>query len=169
MQVDNGKEFKGALLILLRKYGIQIINGAPRTPQTQGLVEQTNGVVEAKLRAWKMDNGSTEWADGLLEVTLAMNTQKHSTIGCVPAELLFRERTLYIDWLNSQKRKDITIGVAQEDPTQAPIFALSPSSSQGSRIDIGIHSGNSQITMRISPESGRSEISLRISPPPQSS
>jgi transposase InsO family protein len=97
MQSDNGKEFKGALLILLRKYGIQIINGAPRSPQTQGLVEQANGVVEAKLRAWKMDNGSTEWADRILEVTLAMNTQKHSTIGCAPAELLFRERTSYID------------------------------------------------------------------------
>lgn len=77
MQADNGKEFKEALLILLRKYGIQIINGAPRSPQTQGLVEQANGVVETKLRAWKMDNGSTEWANGILEVTLAMNTQVH--------------------------------------------------------------------------------------------
>jgi hypothetical protein len=89
MQADNGKEFKGALLILLRKYGIQVINGAPRSPQTQGLVEQANGVVEAKLRAWKMDHGSMEWKDGLLEVMLAMNTQIHSTIGCAPAELLF--------------------------------------------------------------------------------
>jgi transposase InsO family protein len=60
MQADNRKEFKGALLILLRKYGIQVINGAPRSPQTQGLVEQANGVVEAKLRAWKMDHGSME-------------------------------------------------------------------------------------------------------------
>jgi hypothetical protein len=62
MQSDNGKEFKGALLILLRKFGTQIINGAPRSPQTQaqGLVEQANGVVETKLRAWKMDNRSTE-------------------------------------------------------------------------------------------------------------
>jgi hypothetical protein len=34
MQCDNGKEFKGALLILLRKYGIQIVNGALRSPQT---------------------------------------------------------------------------------------------------------------------------------------
>mgnify|MGYP001569234141 FL=1 len=60
MQADNGKEFKGALLILLRKYGIQVINGAPRSLQTQGLVEQANGVVEAKLRALKMDHGSTQ-------------------------------------------------------------------------------------------------------------
>ena len=31
MQSNNGKEFKGALLILLWKYGIKIINGAPRS------------------------------------------------------------------------------------------------------------------------------------------
>jgi hypothetical protein len=36
-----------------------------------------------------MDHGSTEWKDGLLKVTLAMNTQIHSTIGCAPAKLLF--------------------------------------------------------------------------------
>ena len=122
MQADNGKEFKGALLLLLRKYGIQVVNGAPRSPQTQGLVEQANGVVEAKLRAWKMDHGSKEWKDGLLEVTLAMNTQIHSTIGCAPAELLFRDRSSHIDWLNSQARKDLSIGVEQEDPTIGPIF-----------------------------------------------
>ena len=51
VQADNGKAFKGALLILLRKYGIQVVNGAPRSPQIQGLVEQANGVVETKLRA----------------------------------------------------------------------------------------------------------------------
>ncbi|KFY44142.1 hypothetical protein V495_03620 [Pseudogymnoascus sp. VKM F-4514 (FW-929)] len=43
MQADNGKEFKGALLLLLRKYGIQVVNRAPQSPQTQGLVEQANG------------------------------------------------------------------------------------------------------------------------------
>ncbi|KFY75310.1 hypothetical protein V499_04706 [Pseudogymnoascus sp. VKM F-103] len=122
MQADNGKEFKGALLLLLRKYGIQVVNGAPRSPQTQGLVEQANGVVENKLRAWKMDHGSTEWKDGLLEVTLAMNTQIHSTIGCAPAELLFRERSSYINWLDSQAQKDLTIGIEQEDPAMGPIF-----------------------------------------------
>ncbi|KFZ20396.1 hypothetical protein V501_00163 [Pseudogymnoascus sp. VKM F-4519 (FW-2642)] len=73
-----------------------------------------------------MDHGSTEWKDGLLEVILAINTQIHSTIGCAPAELLFRERSSYIDWLNSQARKDLSIGVEQEDPTLAPIFESEP-------------------------------------------
>lgn len=103
---------------------------------------------------------------------MAINTQKHSTIGCAPAELLFRERTSYIDWLNSHARKDLNIGIKQEDPTQALIYALSPSRSPsargGSRIDIGIQPGNSQVIMRISPEAG-SEINLPITPPIQSS
>ncbi|RFU36327.1 hypothetical protein B7463_g118, partial [Scytalidium lignicola] len=60
MQCDNGKEFKGAFLILLCKYGIRVINGKLRSLQTQGLIEQANGVVEVKIRAWKMDNGFTE-------------------------------------------------------------------------------------------------------------
>jgi hypothetical protein len=98
-----------------------------------------------------MDNGSTEWADRILEVTLAMNTQKHSTIRCTPTELLFRERISYINWLNSHVHKDLTIGVTQEDPTQEPIYTLSLSLSSPAsipRIDIGIRSRtNSQITM----------------------
>ncbi|RFU28490.1 hypothetical protein B7463_g7831, partial [Scytalidium lignicola] len=181
VQCDNGREFKGALLILLRKYGIRVINGKPRSPQTQGLVEQANGVVEAKIRAWKMDNGSTEWADGLVEVTLAINTQKHSTIECTPVELLFRDRGTYIDWLDSQKRKDITIGVPQEDESQPPICVLSPEISpiittqsdipidpqlheDHSTVNINIQSQQrSQVTMRISPETS-SEINVRITP-----
>ncbi|RFU29648.1 hypothetical protein B7463_g6705, partial [Scytalidium lignicola] len=67
VQYNNGKEFKGAFLIILCKYGIRIINGKPRTPQTQGLVEQANG-------------------------------------------------------LDSQKHKDLTIEVLQEDPNQPSIF-----------------------------------------------
>jgi hypothetical protein len=72
-----------------------------------------------------MDHGSIEWKNGLLEVTLAMNTQIHSIIGYALATLLFRERSSYIDWLNSQARKDLTIGVQQEDLMLAPILESS--------------------------------------------
>ncbi|KFY30928.1 hypothetical protein V494_08032 [Pseudogymnoascus sp. VKM F-4513 (FW-928)] len=70
MQADDGKEFKGALLILLRMYGIQVVNGAPQSPQTQGLVEQANGVVEAKLRAWKWTMGQQNGRMGYLRSRL---------------------------------------------------------------------------------------------------
>jgi hypothetical protein len=39
LQCDNGKEFKGVLLVLLQEYGIRIINGRPQIPSTQSLVE----------------------------------------------------------------------------------------------------------------------------------
>lgn len=64
-----------ALPILLRKHGIKVVNWAPRSPQIQCAVGQANG--------------STGWADGLLDVTVAMNTQKYSPICCALAELLF--------------------------------------------------------------------------------
>jgi len=35
LQFDNGREFKGVLLILHKKYGVKVINGRPRTPSTQ--------------------------------------------------------------------------------------------------------------------------------------
>jgi hypothetical protein len=51
LQCDNRKEFKGALLILLRQYGIKIVYRAPRTLYVQGLVEQANGTIERKIGA----------------------------------------------------------------------------------------------------------------------
>ena len=39
IQCDNGREFKGVLLILVKQYGIQVINSRPQNPSTQGLVE----------------------------------------------------------------------------------------------------------------------------------
>ena len=50
IQYDNGKEFKGILLILLKQYGIKILNRRLRYPQIQGLVEQANRVMKTKFR-----------------------------------------------------------------------------------------------------------------------
>ncbi len=48
LQCDNRKEFKGALLQVLKKHGIKLVNGNPLSLQTQGLVEQGNGVSRTK-------------------------------------------------------------------------------------------------------------------------
>ena len=48
-QSDNGSEFKGALLILLRRYGVKVINSRPHYPQLQGLIKQANGFIKKKL------------------------------------------------------------------------------------------------------------------------
>ena len=57
VQADNGKEFKSVLKLLLLLHRIKIKNGRPRTPRTQGLVEQANGTVKEKILAWKLENG----------------------------------------------------------------------------------------------------------------
>ena len=49
VQSDNSKKFKGIMKGLLLRYGIQIINGRPRTPRTQRLVERANGTVKRKI------------------------------------------------------------------------------------------------------------------------
>ena len=57
VQADNGREFKGALKLLLVAHRVKIINGRPRTPRTQGLVEQVNRTVKEKILVWKLENG----------------------------------------------------------------------------------------------------------------
>ena len=80
IQSDNGKEFKGAVAILCKRLKIKVINGRPRHPQTQGLVEQANGVAKTKINAWMADTGSKYWPDALSIVEAQMNNQKHTSL-----------------------------------------------------------------------------------------
>lgn len=57
IQSDNSTEFLGVYLELLRIYRIKVINGRPRTPRTQGLVEQANGIVKKKIASWTRTHG----------------------------------------------------------------------------------------------------------------
>lgn len=130
IQCDNGSEFKGALLILLRRHGIQCINGNPRSPQTQGLVEQGNCVVEAKIRAWKMDNRSSNWADALTEVALAINSQVHSVLGRAPYDVVFRQGTRPDGWLTVHERQQARVpnedGTSEAESTIQEVDNQSP-------------------------------------------
>ena len=93
VQSDNGREFKGAFKELLLRYGIRIINGRPRTPRTQGLVEQANGTVKQKIIAWKRENGVAGWAMGLPAVALQMNWTVHRAIKKMPYKVAFGQET----------------------------------------------------------------------------
>ena len=73
-QMDNGKEFKGVCLLLLKRFGIRIVHGRPRRPQTQGLVEQANGVAKAKLAAYLQEMGTTAWTAALPVIAMMMNS-----------------------------------------------------------------------------------------------
>lgn len=91
------------MLILLRKYGIKLINGAPRSPQTQGLVEKGNDEVEKKITKWKLDHGTNKWHYSLVEVALQINSQYHRTIGGHSFEVVFRHKKP-INWLTHEER-----------------------------------------------------------------
>ena len=89
VQSDNGREFKGAFKELLLRYGIRIINGRPRTPRTQGLVEQANGIVKQKIIAWKRENGVPGWATALPAVALQINRTVQRANKKTPYEVVF--------------------------------------------------------------------------------
>lgn len=65
LQFDNGSEFKGVCLELVKSFGIRVINGRPRTPRTQGLVEQANETLKTRINAWKRTHGSSHWSESL--------------------------------------------------------------------------------------------------------
>ncbi len=91
LQCDNGLDFKGALLVFLKKHNIKLINGRPCNPRTQGLVEQANAVVKDKLRKWQAANGIGAWADALIEICEAINNQTHESLptGVTSSQLMF--------------------------------------------------------------------------------
>lgn len=44
---------------------LTIINGRPRHPQSQGLVERSNAVVQKMLGKWQDTNNRRDWPNGL--------------------------------------------------------------------------------------------------------
>ena len=95
LQSDNGREFVAAVI---HELGLQktlqknnykffiffsffifvcsvslwphckIVHGRPRHPQSQGSVERANADVENMIRAWMIDNNSTNWSRGCFEI-----------------------------------------------------------------------------------------------------
>lgn len=81
LQCDNGKEFKGVLLLVLKAIRVKIINGAPRKPRVQGLVEQANRTVKRKLYIYKKTRKIEGWKRALPIVAIWMNRSPHSSLG----------------------------------------------------------------------------------------
>ena len=67
LQSDNGKEFVAAIIRELVSLwpDTKIINGRPRHPQSQGLIEKGNDTLEVKLSAWLEDNRRNDWSIAL--------------------------------------------------------------------------------------------------------
>jgi len=86
---DNGKEFVAQIikdLIALYPKTV-IINGRPRHPQSQVLVEKGNDILETKLSAWLEDSKRDDWSFGLPMVTCQyffFTYTKHIMYGILP-------------------------------------------------------------------------------------
>ena len=66
-----------------------IINGRPRHPQSQGLVERGNAIVQQMLGKWLGTNATKDWLSGLGPVMVAINTSIARTINKTPFEVVF--------------------------------------------------------------------------------
>lgn len=86
---DNGSEFQGEVDVLAAQLNIQHIRGRARHPQSQGAVEKANHTLKVKLSAACIDEGTTHWSILLPKVVIAMNSQRHTTIGMSPFKAMF--------------------------------------------------------------------------------
>ncbi|CAF0917641.1 unnamed protein product [Didymodactylos carnosus] len=67
LQSDNGREFTAKVILDLKKTWpeLVIVNGRPRHPQSQGLIERENAVVQQMLGKWIDTNKTRNWVGGL--------------------------------------------------------------------------------------------------------
>ncbi|CAB5215589.1 unnamed protein product [Rhizophagus irregularis] len=94
LQSDNGKEFcVGVIKELIEMWPtVKIINGRPRHPQSQGLVERANGILQQKLGKWRENTGRTDWSFGLKFVISAMNNSWCRSHKKTPYELVYGDK-----------------------------------------------------------------------------
>jgi hypothetical protein len=114
IQAGNSGEFKGVLTKLLKSHGIRIVNGKPRTPRTQGLVEQANEAVKQKIIAWKLQHGYEGWAAGLSLFALQINRTWHQSVKQVPFEVVFGRKPEQGTIVMGSQRQELD--VEEEDP-----------------------------------------------------
>ena len=94
LQSDNGKEFCAEVIKELVSLwpSIKIINGRPRHPQSQGMVERANGILQQRLGKWREYTGRNDWSYGLRLVILSMNNSVCRSHKKTPYELVYGDK-----------------------------------------------------------------------------
>ena len=94
LQSDNGKEFTASVIKNLNVLwpGLLIINGKPRHPQSQGLVERGNATLCSILGKYMADRHSASWTECLLPVVFSMNTSLARGVDTTPYEIVFGQK-----------------------------------------------------------------------------
>lgn len=94
LQSDNGKEFTASVIKNLKNIwtGLTIINGRPRHPQSQGLVERGNATLCNILGKYMEDRGVSTWTTCLPPVIFSINTSLARGVNMVPYEIVFGQK-----------------------------------------------------------------------------
>ncbi|CAF4131102.1 unnamed protein product, partial [Adineta steineri] len=129
LQSDNGKEFAKIILDLKLNWpDLIIINGRPRHPQRQGLVDRSNAVVQHMIGKWLEKNKTSNWPDTLGPVMLAINNSISFSTKKSPYEMVFGQ-TLRIDHdlceeIQKQSKNSIIINEEEIDESIINEFNL---------------------------------------------
>ncbi|CAF2827954.1 unnamed protein product [Rotaria sp. Silwood2] len=94
LQSDNGREFTASVIKNLKNVwpGLVIINGRPRHPENQGLVERGNSTLCQILGKFMEDRNTTSWTTWLLPAIYSMNTSLTRGVNMTPYEIVFGQK-----------------------------------------------------------------------------
>ena len=92
LQCDNGKEFSNTSI--MKKLGdlwpkLTILHGRPRYPQSQGMIERANSILERKIAQWMETHKKTNWTSALGLIVYTMNCEISRTTSLSPYQLVF--------------------------------------------------------------------------------
>ncbi|CAF1472679.1 unnamed protein product, partial [Rotaria sordida] len=152
LQSDNGREFTAKVITDLTKTwpGLLIINGRPRHPQSQGLVERGNSVVQQLLGKWLSTNNTLDWPSGLGPVMLAINSSVAKSTRKTPFEVVFGQHPRSEDdiWKNifdHQRQDDNNKIILEEDLPDDIANILQEVHHVESQSDLNQDSNNNQL------------------------
>ncbi|CAF2081135.1 unnamed protein product [Rotaria magnacalcarata] len=94
LQSDNGKKFTAQIIkdLKIKWPQLVILNGRPRHPQSQGLVERGNSTLCDILGKFMQDRDTSHWVSCLLPAIYSMNTSLAQGIKHTPFEVVFGQR-----------------------------------------------------------------------------
>ena len=126
LHTDNGKEFKNKLMHeFCQNHGIKQAHGAPRKPQTQGLVERNNRTIKENLTNILKENQAdvTTWCSRLGEAAYKKNITIHRAVKEIPYRLVFGIDPKKEKKLNPTQEEDQLSEMAN---TNAPVKRKTP-------------------------------------------
>lgn len=135
-QCDNGTEFKGAVLELCARHGIEVRNSSSYHPQTNGSVEAANKIFKRQLRSLQTEFGTgvDDWVRFLPDLAIAINCAKPKRFPAsfTPYNVFFGRSP---HWLTPSMEADREVMGSIDSPAASPSPDNSFCSSSAPSID----------------------------------